>query len=277
MVRSAVVRWWPCHQKKKTISIQIEQSKTPIPLAFSQFRRVSLKRPIHPQEIVSTEQFADILGYRANIEYHLQLENGQSQSGFTVGYVEADYGLFVFTPLDDRGTLQRVFMPRESYKSVNIGEHIGQVLMEQQSVTEQQVAQAANEQESRRNRKLGDYLMDIAVVQPDQLMVALDQQSKMPMIRVGEALIRLGYIDENQLRMALERQKTERSVPLGEMLVNMGYLTRRELNTALARKMGYPVVDVTQFPIEAEALKKISMSTAQRLSISSRATTRWCA
>jgi hypothetical protein len=114
---------------------------------------------------------------------------------------------------------------------------------------------------------LGDYLMDIAVVQPDQLMVALDQQSKMPMIRVGEALIRLGYIDENQLRMALERQKTERSVPLGEMLVNMGYLTRRELNTALARKMGYPVVDVAQFPIEAEALKKISMATAQRLNV----------
>ncbi len=252
---------------EKTISIQIEQSKTPIPLAFSQFRRVSLKRPIHPQEIVSTEQFADILGYRANVEYHLQFENGQSQSGFTVGYVEADYGLFVFTPLDDRGTLQRVFLPRESYQSVNMGEHIGQVLMEQKSVTEQQVAQAANEQESRRNRKLGDYLMDIAVVQPDQLMVALDQQSKMPMIRVGEALIRLGYIDENQLRMALERQKTERSVPLGEMLVNMGYLTRRELNTALARKMGYPVVDVTQFPIEAEALKKISMATAQRLNV----------
>ena len=114
---------------EKTISIQIEQSKTPIPMAFSQFRRVTLKKPIHPQEIVSTKQFADILGYRANIEYHLQLENGQNLTGFTVGYVEVGYGLFVFTPLDDRGTLQRVFMPRESYQSVNMGEHIGQVLM----------------------------------------------------------------------------------------------------------------------------------------------------
>jgi type II secretory ATPase GspE/PulE/Tfp pilus assembly ATPase PilB-like protein len=87
------------------------------------------------------------------------------------------------------------------------------------------------------------------------------------MIRVGEALLRLGYIEPEQLTQALERQKTERSVPLGELLVNMGFLTRRELNMALARKMGYPVVDVTQFPIEEGVLKKISMSTAQRLQV----------
>ncbi|PIQ56781.1 MAG: pilus assembly protein PilB [Comamonadaceae bacterium CG12_big_fil_rev_8_21_14_0_65_59_15] len=110
-------------------------------------------------------------------------------------------------------------------------------------------------------------MVDTAVVQADQLMLALDQQSKMPMIRVGEALTRLGYIDQAQLGLALERQKTERSVPLGQLLLDMGFLTRHDLNMALARKMGYPVVDVTQFPVEAEALKKISMKTAQRLNI----------
>jgi hypothetical protein len=155
MVPCAAVRLVAMSPDEKTISIQIEQSKTPIPLAFSQFRRVTLKKPIHPQEIVSTEQFADILGYRANIEYHLQLENGQNQTGYTVGYVEADMGCLCSRPWMIGARLQRVFLPRESYQSVNMGEHIGQVLMEQQSVTEQQVAQAANEQESRRNRKLG--------------------------------------------------------------------------------------------------------------------------
>ena len=87
------------------------------------------------------------------------------------------------------------------------------------------------------------------------------------MIRVGEALTRLGFIDEGQLAQALERQKTERSVPLGQLLVNMGFLTRRDLNTALARKMGYPIVDVAQFPIEAEALRTVPFSTAIRLGI----------
>jgi len=252
---------------EKTILIQIEQSKTPVPLAFSQFRRVTLVKRVHPQEIVSTELFADILGYRTTVAYHLRLSHDKTQSGTTVGYVELDYGLFLFAPLDEQGTVQRIFVPRDAYLSVSLGNHIGQVLLEQQSVTSQQVELAASEQHMRRNRLLGDYLVDTAVVLPDQLMVALEQQSKMPMIRVGEALLRLGYIDQDQLQQALERQKTERSAPLGELLVNMGFLTRRELNMALARKMGYPVVDVTHFPIEADALKKISMLAAQRLNV----------
>ena len=264
--RCALVSITPAEQ---TILIQIEHAKTPVPLAFSQFRRLTLKKPIHPQEIVSTEQFADILGHLSTVEYHLQLENGSTVSGMTVGYVETQYGLFVFTPLpdQDQGSVERVFIPREAFLSVSLGNHIGQLLVEQKAVTQQQVEKAASEQLARRNRKLGDYLVETAVVSPDQLLLALDQQSKMPMIRVGEALTRLGYIDNDQLSQALERQKIERTVPLGQLLINMGFLTRSELVTALARKMGYPVVDVTQFPVEAEALKKISMATAQRLGV----------
>ncbi|MDD5479246.1 ATPase, T2SS/T4P/T4SS family [Rhodoferax sp.] len=252
---------------EQTILIQLEHSKTPVPMTFAQFRRVTLKSRIHPQEIISSEDFADILSYRCTVDYKLQLDNGSTLTGKTVGYVETHYGLFLFTPLDEQGTLERVFVPRDAFTSVILGDHIGQMLVDQKVVTSQQVEDAATEQHSRRIKKLGDYLVDNAVVSPDQLMLALDQQSKMPMIRVGEALTRLGYIDDDQLKQALERQKTERSVPLGQLLVNMGYLTRADLNTALARKMGYPVVDVTQFPIDPEALKKVPASTAQRLHI----------
>ena len=262
--RCALLSMTPADQ---TILIQIENIKTPVQMSFAQFRRLTLKKLLHPQEIVSNEQFAEILGYRSAVEYHLQLENGGSISGMTVGSVETDFGLFLFSPMGDQGSVERVFIPRDAFISVSLGDHIGQLLVEQNIVTSQQVEQAANEQNTLRNRKLGDYLVDTSVVMPDQLMLALDQQSKMPMIRVGEALTRLGYIDDDQLKLALEKQKTERSVPLGQLLVNMGFLTRRDLNTALARKMGYPVVDVTHFPIEAEALKNISMATAQRLNV----------
>jgi len=252
---------------EKLLLIQIELSKTPLPLPFTQFRCLTLMPPIHPQEVISAEPFAGILGYRATVAYHLHLANGKRQSGMTVGYVETGYGLFVFAPLDELGALRRLFFPREAYRSVALGELIGQLLLEQQSVTPQQVELATDEQATRRSRKLGDYLVATALVQADQLLLALEQQSKMPMIPVGEALLRLGYIDDTQLQQALERQKTDRSIPLGKLLVELGFLTRRELNIALACKMGYPLVDVTQFPIEAEALKKIPLATAQRLKI----------
>ena len=252
---------------RKVAVIQIEQSKTPVSLPFAQFLRITLKKLLHPQEINTSEQFADILGHRATVDYHLQLKNSEKLSGLTIGCVETDYGLFLFPPVGQEGSIERVFMPHEAFTSFTLGSHIGKVLVDNQIVTEQQVEQAAEEQSYLRNRKLGDYLLDTAVLFPEQLMQALAQQSKMPMIRVGEALTLLGYISEEQLKLALEKQKTERSVPIGELLVKMGFLTRHDLITALARKMGYPVVDVRQFPIEDAALKKIPMSTALRLNV----------
>ncbi len=250
----------------KTVMIFVPSRTAPGRVQFSQFRRVTLKEPLYPEETVSETDFADIFGHRPTVDYHLHMADGSVVSDKTVGYVETSFGLFVFHPFDGGG-VERSFIPREAYERVTFGELIGDVLVAQRSVTPQQVEQAADEQEELRNRKLGDQLVSDAIVSSEQLMLALQQQDKMPMIRVGEALVRLGYIDEDQLAQALERQKTERSVSLGQLLVNMGFLTRRDLNTALARKMGYPVVDVSRFPVEAEALRKVPLATAQRLGV----------
>ena len=247
--------------------IQIPSRKGTMPLEFSQFRRLTLKTLLHPGDEVIDDPFHPIYSHRPTLDYHLHLESGSTVSGQTVGYVETNFGLFLFPPANDEGSVERVFVPREAYLTMNVGEHIGQLLVAQRAVTQQQIDEAASEQMSLRTRKIGDYLVGNAIVSPDQLMVALDQQSKMPMIRVGEALTRLGYIDQAQLGQALEKQKTERSMPLGQVLVNLGFLSRRDLNTALARKMGYPVVDVAHFPIEADALRKVALPMAQRLGI----------
>ncbi|MFZ4479957.1 MAG: ATPase, T2SS/T4P/T4SS family [Rhodoferax sp.] len=251
----------------RTVMIFVPNRPSPGRVHFSQFRRLTLKNVLHPEEQVSDTDFADIFGHRPTLDYQLQTEDGTTVSGQTVGYIEAGFGLFLFTPVDGSRGVERVFVPREAYLHASFGEHIGDFLVAQRAVTRQQVEQAASEQKSLRSRKLGDNLVSEAIVSPEQLMVALDQQSRMPMIRVGEALTRLGFIDEAQLAQALEKQKTERSVPLGQLLVNMGFLTRRDLNTALARKMGYPVVDVMQFPIEAEALRTVPFSTALSLGV----------
>ena len=87
------------------------------------------------------------------------------------------------------------------------------------------------------------------------------------MVRIGEALTALGLISDGQLKDALDKQKTERTVPLGELLVKSGQLSRQDLQTALARKMGFPVVDVASFPIEADALRKVPFAMAKRLKV----------
>ncbi|MEO6033260.1 MAG: ATPase, T2SS/T4P/T4SS family [Burkholderiaceae bacterium] len=105
------------------------------------------------------------------------------------------------------------------------------------------------------------------VVTSEQLLAALERQASMPMVRIGEALLSLGMITTAQLQEALAQQQTDRSVPLGELLVRMGMVSREDLQLALARKMGFPLVDVDAFPIEAEALRKIDYAVASRLEV----------
>ncbi|MDD2881336.1 MAG: ATPase, T2SS/T4P/T4SS family [Rhodoferax sp.] len=249
----------------EAIQILVERAAAPITMAFSQFQRLTLKKPIYPQDLLSAEHFPDIQSRQATAEYHLHLADGSVRSGLTVGYGETSFGLFVFTPMDNRGTVERVFIPRSAYASVSMSNLAGPQTTDTPAGGATANVMAHNSPAVTNTLMLEDYLADAAVVSREQLMLALDHQSKMPAVRVGEALLRLGFVSEEQLQQALAEQSGRSAKPLGELLIQAGALTRRDLNTALARKMGYPVVDVTRFPIEAAALEKISLTTARRL------------
>jgi hypothetical protein len=148
---------------------------------------------------------------------------------------------------------KRWFVPRPAFTHAEVGVRIGQALVDQDSATPEQIRQALAEQEALRSRKLGDMLVVRQIITPQELDTAIEQQSRMPMVRIGEALTTLGFITEAQLEDALVQQRQDRSVPLGELLVKRGMVSRADLQTALARKMGYPLVDVLQFPADAEA------------------------
>ncbi|HEU6455955.1 MAG TPA: ATPase, T2SS/T4P/T4SS family [Roseateles sp.] len=105
------------------------------------------------------------------------------------------------------------------------------------------------------------------IVTAEQLLQAIEQQAKMPMVRIGEALLALELVTPEQLDQALAQQRDDRSVPLGELLVRKGVISRAQLQSALARKMGYPVVDVENFAIEPDAVRKLPHAVAKRLEV----------
>jgi len=241
-------------EQQKTLLIQIVLTKTPFPLAFSQFRKLTLKQAIQPKDGPGSEPFSDIIGERFYSEYQVQLKSGETLSGRTVGYVETAFGLFLFTPLNNRGAVERVFVPAEAYSASRF-----------EGLRPEDFEEQVLSAEIKPITLPVGTLKEPQIVTPDQLLLALEKQSKMPIIRLGEALIRLGYINDTQLHQALAFRQANDPTPLGQLLVNLGFLTRKKLNTALARKMGYPMVNVAQFPIEGDALRKVSMVVAQRL------------
>jgi len=245
--------------------VQMPPARTTVPLRFEQFKSLTLLQPVPPELQARDDPHADMLSQRPATDYRLQLIGGGELQGQTVGHVETDHGVFLFPPVDERGAVRRLFVPKCAYSACEVGPRIGEVLVEQSAATPQQVERAAEEQHALRSRKLGDILVTRQVVTPEQLLAALDKQASMPMVRIGEALTALGLISEAQLQEALQQQKQERGIPLGELLVRMGLVSREDLQTALARKMGYPLVDVASFPVEAEAVRKLPFAAAVRL------------
>ena len=249
---------------ERKILIQIERTRSMVSLAFSHFFRLILTLPVRPRGKLGNTAFSDEFIDRNTTHYRVHLKDGSSLSGLTLGHVETPFGLFLYTPINDIGSLQREFVPREAYLRLELPADDS---TEGDAGVVSPIAVAHPVPAALPEIKHDDALKDAMVLTPEQLLKALDHQNKMPLIRLGEALTRMGYVTDAQLKQALALQKDNPSEPLGQLLVSLGFLTRKKLTTAMVRKMGFPVVDLIRFPIEPSALQKISMSTAQRLMI----------
>ncbi|MFO1338508.1 MAG: ATPase, T2SS/T4P/T4SS family [Burkholderiaceae bacterium] len=247
--------------------VQLPPARTTVPLRLSQFRSLTLTTPLRPALSVATGAPGALLDYTPHTDYLVHLTGGGELRGSTVGHVDTPQGLYLFPPVDDKGAVLRLFCPRSAFDSFELGPKLGEQLVADNTATPAQIAAALAEQSRMREQRIGDMLLSSRVVTPEQMSQALEAQSRMPMVRVGEALVALGFINPGQLDDALAQQRNDRSVPLGELLVRSGAVQRHDLRTALARKMGYPVVDVDAYPIEAEAVRKITVSAAKRLGV----------
>jgi type II secretory ATPase GspE/PulE/Tfp pilus assembly ATPase PilB-like protein len=252
--------------EQQVAHVQVPPARTTLPLRFNQFRSLTLTEPLEARPGAAADPHAGMLEQRPRTSWRIQFPGAGERTGETIGHVETPFGLFLFIPLNDDGSrVQRLFVPREACSAAEVGPRIGDVLVTQRAATAEQVQQAATMQAELRSKKLGDILVARQIVAPEQLLTAIEQQGKMPMVRIGEALLAMQLITQRQLDEALAEQQRDRSVPLGQLLLKLGIIRQEDLQTALARKMGYPLVDADQFPLEPEALKKVPFAMAVRL------------
>ena len=247
------------------LQLQLPPSRTTMPLRFDQFRRLRLLVPLAPLPQLSEDSLPPTLAERPAVPYTVHMHSGAALSGLTIRHLETEAGLFLFEPVDAAGSVRRVFVPRCAYASTDIGHRIGELLVSQQAATAEQVDAALDEQSALRARKIGDILLSRQIISQEELINAIEQQSRMPMVRIGEALIALGMITAQQLDDALAQQRVDRGTPLGELLVRRGAVSREDLQTALSRKMGYPLVDVQNYPVDVEAVARVPYGVARRV------------
>ena len=259
-LKGQLLRFTPEHGE---LHLLMPNQRRPLLLRTDQFRRLCLTDALATN--APQDEVGDLVLEGPSLPFTVQFRDGRRWQGDTVGHLETAWGLFLFEKLDTVGSLRRWFVPRAAYSNAEVGMRLGDALVEQNSASPEQIRLALAEQAEMRSRKLGDMLVVRQIISPEELMEAIEQQAKMPMVRIGEALTALGYISEAQLEDALVQQRLDRSVPLGELLVRSGRVTRADLQTALARKMGYPLVDVLQFPADADAVVRLPYAVASRV------------
>jgi len=250
------------------LQVLVPPSRSAITLKFSQFRRLRLLLNLAPLPLpagAADEETQGVLTLRPAVPFRIELHGAPALEGLTVCPLRTEQGIYLFEPADVNGAVRRSFVPCSAYQAADLGVRIGEALVEQHATTTEQVESALNEQQHLRTQKLGDILVTRQIISADELVSAIEQQARMPLVRIGEALIALGFITPVQLDDALAQQRTDRGVPLGELLVRRGDVSRQDLQTALARKMGYPMVDVTQFPADMEAVARLPYPVANRL------------
>lgn len=205
----------------------------PVSVAFSSFRRLTLTTPLRAVRYSLGSRVERLPLAAQERDYRLHgASHAPPMTGRTTGHVEANAGLYLFTPVDEDAALQRVFVPRWAYSQCEFGPSAEEM--------------AAS----------------LWISSPAVLLEAIERQEKMPVLPIGQSLLALGLLTQAQLDRELAKPVGDS--PLGESLVATGLISHVDLQTAIAHKMGYPTVDLNRFPIDLLAVAKVPKDIAAR-------------
>lgn len=85
---------------------------------------------------------------------------------------------------------------------------------------------------------------------------------------IGDIFISAGLITEDQLNQAIEKQRQlGTSSRIGDVLVSMGLITDRDKTKCLGIQWGVQYVDLTEYPIDPEAVKTVSQDVTRRYKV----------
>jgi type II secretory ATPase GspE/PulE/Tfp pilus assembly ATPase PilB-like protein len=195
--------------------------------------------------------------------YQIIFTDGSMANGETISYVKDESGLYLFALLKDK-KIEKHFIPNQSIKHYQIGLQIGDMLVEDNHVTSDDIDAALHHQQTLKAQRIGDYLNENKIISAEQLHRAITLQKDRPVLKLGEALKQLELITDEQLAAALSKQKENRGVRLGEILVQMGIVDERALKGTLAKKLGFPYVSLTKFNFDPNAVRLIDVTLARK-------------
>lgn len=260
----------------ENFSLKISKSKESAEIAFSKLGYLSFTRKLaiaeerNPEELFGND---DELPSPFQ-SFSVLSTNGSTISGNSRGFFEDKSGLHIFEVADEH-SIRRLFFPAGSVKSHRVGQLLGSELVQHAVVSQKEVDNAMKMQQDLRHKKLVDYLLENKDISREQLQAAValhksrtdKKNSAQSGENLGEWLVKDKKISSQQLNNALQRQQSDSSKKLGSCLQEMNILNDKDLHRALASKSGMPFVNLSEYEVDAEAIKLVSRDIASKYSL----------
>lgn len=225
-----------------------------------------LKKQEKDASVVRTETIeqtvvAGLHGFRLDVEF----KDGEMMHGSAHKYNPSDKG-FYMVPLNPAERYDRIYINAAWVKNVDSRRLMGDILLDQKKITEQQLTHALEYQRAQKEKKIGTILKEHDYVTHEQLEEALKKQGGQTKF-LGEILLEAGYITEEQLAFALDIQRKNRKKKLGRILVELRYLAPNDICIALSTQLQLPWADLSSADIQSDIATALPEEVARRLQV----------
>ena len=178
---------------------------------------------------------------------------------------------FYSYPLSKFSLYAELFFFAAGVNATEDKEPLGSILMRSGATGATDIHTGLAEQQANRNMPIGQILVEQQAVGEEEVKEAVKSQEKAqhkgkPM-RLGEFLVDAGLATESDITTALAEQKKRRGKRLGEVLVELGIVTEAAVSTALAKKFHLPNVDLDHVELVPEAFDELPRELIERYRI----------
>jgi type II secretory ATPase GspE/PulE/Tfp pilus assembly ATPase PilB-like protein len=138
---------------------------------------------------------------------------------------------------------------------------VGEILIEQELISQEQLQQALELQKNIPGQTIGQLLCKLGFIRESDLRFVLDQKNKRP--ELADVLIRNGLVDKQKIRYAREIGN-QHNIPLEKALIKLGHINEEQLAQAVATQYDLPFVSINCQDLDVGLSQYISVIYAQK-------------
>jgi len=193
----------------KRLLVQRASDNNNIMLTFDDIKNIQLlsAKPITLDSQFLQKHGAEVFPPSEKQPYQITFVDKTTMSGETMGYVEKKAGLYLF-PTAKNDNIEKHFIPHHAIKDYQIGDKIGNLLIDNKHATVKDIQQALAHQKSIRDKGLADQLNQTNIFSASELRRAITINATRPELKLETALTELNLASEAQINSAREKQKS---------------------------------------------------------------------